>query len=190
MLQHLYGSFACEGRYVFIDKSRCSTLLQKRLAVDTVIQRDGGRSVCLEEKIVRWKDGRTLTRLFLETQSCTVPGHESPGWMEYGEADYLVYCFECGDGSLDCYIIDFARLRHWFWQRADHYHRFVMPHTSNKTAGRLVPVADVVSDVGAHRWRVTEEGEVEKLDERVPRDFLEDDPYLAFARTVGEGLQS
>src|SRR3546814_10907038 len=78
ILSGFYGSYALDGRYVYIDKSSCSVLIQKRLAVDTVLQSKKGGSVCIEEKIVRWpKTGRTHERFCLEVRSCTKPGYES-----------------------------------------------------------------------------------------------------------------
>ena len=73
------------GRYVFMDKGRLSDILQKRYAVDTFIQADNGDASAIEEKIIRFpvKKGKPHTAFCLETRSCTVPGHESPGWMAY-----------------------------------------------------------------------------------------------------------
>jgi len=141
-LAPFYCKYSMAGRFVFVDKSKCSTLIQKRLAVDTLVQSKKGGSVCIEEKIVRWK-GKALEKFFLETESNTNPGHEKTGWMEYGEADYLLYCFEQHDGDLDCYLIPFLALKAWFWANEGGYYRHTMPSTINNTAGRLVPIKDV-----------------------------------------------
>src|ERR1044071_1908301 len=80
-----YKEYAVEGRYVFIDKGRLASTFQRRFAVDTILQGKDGQACCIEEKIVRWPERRKPYDAFtLETRSCTVPGHESPGWMEYG----------------------------------------------------------------------------------------------------------
>ena len=137
-----YKKYTSDGRFVFIDKGRLATILQKRYAVDTIAQsKKDGSAVCIQEKIVRWP-GYTLPYFCLETESCTVPGHESPGWMHYCEADYLVYCFaqECGD--LLCYLIEFSPLQNWFLPIASSFKRFAM-ETKNRTSGALVPIRSV-----------------------------------------------
>ncbi len=147
-----YGSYAVEGRYVFIDKGRLATKLQREFAVDTIVQGKNGAAICIEEKIVRWP-GRKYTAFTLETQSCTVPGHESAGWMTYAEADYLLYCFEEADGSLDCYLIDFPKLQEWFWKRDTEFPIFHMT-TENRTTGRVVPIMVVCAAVPTWRRHV------------------------------------
>lgn len=150
-LASFYGEYSKVGRYVFIEKSRCSALLQKRLAVDTIVQSPNGSSVCIEEKIVRQK----WPCFFLETDSCTVHGYESEGWMKYGMADYLFYCFYCGD-HLESYLIDFIKLRNWFWPVHENYNAHVMPNTRNHTKGRLVPIVDVTSNVPTKSFNIYE----------------------------------
>jgi hypothetical protein len=137
-----YGQHARDGRYVFMDKGRLATVLQKRFAVDTVMQCKSGASVCIEEKIVRWK-GKVYDAICLETHSCTKEGHESDGWMVYGEADYLLYCMQQADGSLHAYLIDFPKLKEWFWPRVDSFAVFGPLKTLNATKGRVVPLADI-----------------------------------------------
>lgn len=167
-------------RYVFMDKGRCARLLQKRLAVDTVMQTRANGTVCIEEKIVRWpeKKGEPHTAFFLETESCTVPGYESPGWMTYAEADYLLYCFEQQDGGLDCYLIDFPKLRKWFWERDTTFPYSRQPE-KNQTAGRVVPIKVVRAAVPTWRVKIPppalpEPPSVEVEDAAGP--FVEDEP--------------
>lgn len=145
-----YGKFAQDGRYVMIDKGRLATVLQKRFAVDTIAQSRSGAAVCVEEKIVRWP-GRAYDAFCLETHSCTVPGRESDGWMIYGMADYLLYAFHQSDDSLICYFIDFPALQRWFWLSVGRWPQFGPLDTLNRSAGRLVPIASVMSAVPA--WR-------------------------------------
>lgn len=65
------------GRYVLVDKSHCSCILQKRLAVDTICQSKHGGTVCIEEKLTRCPPhGGRYPYFFLEVASCTVPGKE------------------------------------------------------------------------------------------------------------------
>lgn len=148
-----YGSYAVEGRYVVMDKGRIAKEMQ-RVAVDTIVQGADGTVVAIEEKIVRWPDrNEPYTAFALETQSCTVPGHESAGWMTYAEADYLLYCFAQRDGSLICHLIDFPKLQDWFWKNDTKFNVFRMK-TKNRTAGRLVPIVAVEQNVPTWRRHV------------------------------------
>ena len=141
-----YGVFSYDGRYVYINKGRLAHTLQKRFAVDTIVQSKNGDALCIEEKIVRWP-GYHYQTYALETHSCTKPGHESPGWMEYGQADYLLYCFVQESGDLDCRLIDFAALQKWFWPLVETFPTFGPLDTLNLSMGRKVPIAAVKASV-------------------------------------------
>lgn len=150
-----YRKHSADGRYVFLDKGRIADVLQRKHEVDTIIQSRDGGVVAVEEKIVRWK-GKVYDKFFLETKSCTNVGHESDGWMVYGSADYLFYCFSRDerDSALDCYLVDFQKLKEWFWPRCERWSEFVMPFTPNHTAGRLTPIAEVVAEVPSWRFEL------------------------------------
>lgn len=131
-----YGPHSRDGRYVYIDKGRLATILQKRFAVDTIMQRINGDAACVEEKIVRDE----YTALTLETMSCTVPGHESDGWMVYGQADLLNWSMCRRDGNLMVHLFDFPKLQEVFWPAVDQFEEgFTEQH--NRTAYRKVPIA-------------------------------------------------
>lgn len=155
-----YARYSNQGRYVFIDKGRLASILQKRFAVDTIVQGRSGGAVCVEEKIVRWP-GRVYDAMTLETESCTVEGHESPGWMTYGEADYLLYCFESESGGLRCYFIDFPELKKWFWPRESTFPTFQMQQR-NRTRGRVVKIASI--QAGVKTWAFELQAPIDKLD--------------------------
>lgn len=152
-LTSFYGGFALQGRYVFVDKSRCSTILQKRIAIDTILQSKMGGSICIEEKIER----RFTGNLALETDSCTVVGHESKGWMHYGQADYLLYAFVISQHQepvgLDIYFMDFQALRAWFWKAWERFPERTLPDTHNHTRIRLVPIVEIGYAIGYFRYR-------------------------------------
>lgn len=137
----LYDSYWTDGRYVFVDKGRLASRLQRRCAVDTIAQGEDGEAVCVEEKIVRWP-GYNYRAYSLETESCTVPGRESPGWMRYGEADVLLYCF-ARQRVLDWHMIAFPPLKAWFAQHEEAFDTFGPLETLNRSAGRLVPLGPV-----------------------------------------------
>ncbi len=156
-LVHFYRKYSVEERYVFVDKSACSTLLQKELAIDTIMQRPG-YSVCIEEKIEQWP-GYERQNFALETASCTVVGHERQGWMHYAKADYLLYAFaQVNDSGLEVYLIDFPKLRHWFWNLPTRYPAHVMEETLNHTRFEKVPIRDVAEFVKCTRYLITGEG--------------------------------
>lgn len=137
----LYGPFSKEGRYVYIDKGRLATTLQKQFAVDTIMQRHNGDAACVEEKIVRWP-GYPYRALTLETKSCTVPGHESDGWMVYGQADLLHYAMCQADGNVLSHIIDFPKLQEWFWRGVQGFKETITDQ-HNRTACRIVPINEI-----------------------------------------------
>ena len=141
ILVPLFYQVRTNGRFVLMDKGRLADFMQRRMAVDTILQGRSGEAVGIEEKIVRWP-GYRYTAYCLETHSCTVPGHESPGWMTYAEADFLLYCFQQADQSLECDLIDFPKLKTWFWPRETDFPLFQM-QTRNRTRGRKVPIASV-----------------------------------------------
>lgn len=121
----------------FADFHFCDTLVdEQRRGIDTIIK-IGSKRFTVDEKIVR----KQYDAFALETKSCTVPGHEKTGWMFYGDADLLLYCFFI-DAGLDCYMMDFQKLRKWFWTCESTFAPFQMD-TKNKTAGRVVPIRDV-----------------------------------------------
>jgi len=151
-----YGSYATAGRYVFIDKGRLASRFQREYAVDTIVQGKNGQAVCIEEKIVRWPRADRPHRAFtFETHSCTVPGREKDGWMRYGEADYLLYCFSNKDQTaLDCYLIDFDELKKWFWPRFVMWPRTVTEQI-NRSECRKVPIEEVTGSVTVRRRMVS-----------------------------------
>lgn len=158
-LTQFYKQYSLEGRYVFVDKSACSTMLQKELAVDTIMQSQKGGSICIEEKI----EQRFTGNFALETDSCTVPGRLRGGWMRYAEADYLLYAFEqrIFDSAigLDVYLINFPKLRSWFWNIEEAKPERFKPHvmdTLNRTRIKIVPIDDVRREVGLSRYTCTE----------------------------------
>lgn len=127
--------------YIFLDKGRCSTLVQKKFSVDTFIKTKRGRAFGIEEKIVRWH-GVIYDAYCLETQSCTIAGREKHGWMIYGEADLFLYCFQQEDHSLLCHLLNFQKLKRWF-RKQENLSDFRMEHTNNKSAGKLATIKKI-----------------------------------------------
>ncbi len=136
------------GCYIFLDKGPLALFLQKERGLDTIVCKRDGVVAGIQEKIIRWK-GRELERFFLETMSCTVKGHESPGWMRTSQAEFLLYCFTTADGDLDCWLIDLGALQRWFWPREQEFepHRMEGDEHPNHALGRKVPIELVRANV-------------------------------------------
>lgn len=144
-----------EGRLVYLDQGRLVKFLQKKFAFDTLAELKDGRTVAIEEKIVRCP-GHEFKNIFLETESCTTPGMEAPGWMEYGEADYLLYARAvhpegqkcdaatcrswCGRCWLDVDLIDFPHLKEWFWENERSFQGYGPVEPPNNSIGKIVPL--------------------------------------------------
>ena len=155
LVPQFYSRYSVQGRFVLIDKGRLATMLQRESAVDTIMQRRDS-AIFIEEKIVRWK-GFTHLCFALETHSCTVVGRERVGWMQYGEADYLLYCYmQKDDTTLVCYLIDFPQLHSWFWSNLEQFETFGPLPTINRTAGRKVPIVAVCKAVTTKRYVLTD----------------------------------
>jgi len=54
LLKPFYQKKAHEGRFIFADKGKLAEVLQKEMAVDTILQGKENNIVSIEEKIVRW----------------------------------------------------------------------------------------------------------------------------------------
>lgn len=148
LLKPFYHAHSFENRYVFADKGKLADVLQREMAVDTVLQAKQNALYSIEEKIVRWP-GRYYTAFALETWSCTVPGRERQGWMYTAQCDYLFYCFVQEDEkSCISYLIPFGKLKDWFFEN-DRYLQFATTITEqiNKTQCRVVPIEIVTNAI-------------------------------------------
>ena len=150
---YFYGIYSHKGRYVFVDKGRLAETLQKRFAVDTIVQGKDSAAICIEEKIVRWP-GYQYKCACLETHSCTNPGYESDGWMRYGKSDYLLYSFHQEDNSLISYLIDFPKLQSWFWNYEHKFDNFGPLKTVNKSMGKKVPISDIENNIPTAKYHI------------------------------------
>jgi hypothetical protein len=172
LLDIFYRHYAYDGRFVLIGditRSHFSDILQRQLKTDTVIQKGGFLSYGVEEKVVAWPDSdQPYEAFFLETRSCTNPGHESEGWMRTCQADVLLYAFEIKEVGLLLFLFSFARLKQWFWEsylpslsRPD-YGRSVM-RDENRTEGYVVARTLLIKAIPPRCFLVTFEGEYYEL---------------------------
>lgn len=164
LLDIFYKHYCYDARFVRLGdlaKSPFSNFLQRTLKTDTVIQTSVQVSYGVEEKVVGWPaHDQPHTAFFLETRSCTNKGHESRGWMATCKADLLLYAFEIKDVGLLIYLLDFPRLRHWFWEQylpslsRPAYGLSVMPD-ENRTEGRVVAITRVIKEVPTRCFLIT-----------------------------------
>ena len=144
------------GRFVLLDGPGLAKELQRQHGVDALLQASDGRAIGIEEKLVRWPArGHAYTAFVLETASNINAGRKRDGWMKTSSADYLLYGFEQPDGTVDAYLIDFPALRRWFEPLEETFATFETPSTPdspNRSAGRVVPIADVMQHVTA--WKI------------------------------------
>jgi hypothetical protein len=113
----------------------------QRKGIDTaVVYR--GEVKYIDEKIVAWpKRGTPYTAFALETWSCTVEGYERAGWMFFGMADWMLYCFaDESETALDCYLISFPKLKDWFWSLGEHYFPATRTDQFNHSECHVVPI--------------------------------------------------
>jgi len=184
-LTSLYEEGTVDGRYVFIEPSEgksCSNILQEELDNDTILQNEERESLCISEKIVRFPchecgrepeykrcdthTGQPYTAMCLEEVSNTKSG--KAGWMEYSEADFLLYAFEARDGELDVFVVSMPPLQTWFWERIERFNSYTTDQY-NATKSRLVDIK-LLHQTGPslHRYFVDENGyeEIDVLDEQ------------------------
>lgn len=120
-------------------KSECSMLLQRNGA-DTAVRTKRGRTLYIEEKIVKWP-GYQYASICIETESCTLPGLVSPGWACHAKSELLNYCM-MEPLCLRRWQFDFQALLPWFWPLAETFREHVMPD-GNRTRCRLVPIEQI-----------------------------------------------
>jgi hypothetical protein len=154
ILKPFYKQTAYEGRFVFADKGKLAEMLQKEMAVDTIMQGKENKIIGIEEKIVRWP-GYKYTSYTLELMSCTVPGREKKGWMYYAQCNILLYCFVQADNSILAHAIPFNALQKWFFANKDKYNSTITKQI-NHTECKIVPISDVWSNVqGCKEFKIS-----------------------------------
>ena len=160
-----------QGQIIFLDiATSVASLLQRRAHVDAVAQLPKGGTMSLEFKIVRWPQARQgrPARLhwgdfFLETWSCSVPGHEARGWLVTSLADILLYC-QCSfdERSLDCFPLPLQRLRKWCAQHWEEMKKSTVDNPIDGrplfTKGKLAPISKVCRALRVDGFRVDEDG--------------------------------
>ena len=104
----------------------------------------------IEEKVVRWpiKTGKPHTAFYYETESCSLPGLITPGWIQDSEAECLMYAFEIPGRGLDIYFSkQFQEIKTRFWQAMEKDRNCFHPHRNkgkNESQGRLVPIGLII----------------------------------------------
>jgi hypothetical protein len=149
------------GRCIVFDDRGPFSLWMQENGIDTIVFRPGGSVTSIEEKIVQWPIIKATgqpratgyDQIALETQSCTVEGHQSNGWMTYCNAMILFYCMaNREETALDCWMIDMPALHHWFWRHVNEF-KTTMTDEDNHTLCSLVPIR-LIREAGIKTWNV------------------------------------
>jgi len=170
LLEPVLRQSAYRNQIVFADiKNPVAAMMQRLAHVDAIVQLPDG-TMSLEIKLVRYPrypDGTPSFNhwrdFFLETWSCTVPGHESRGWLITSQADYLLWGqVSLNEDSVNCWPIPFARLRRWVGRHKRELPERQVPNRINDrelwTRGRLAPIAKVCRDCRIDGFRVDQGG--------------------------------
>jgi hypothetical protein len=118
----------------------------QKLGVDVVMIDARGRPTTADEKIVR-EHVPDYDAFFLETVSCPFEGRETPGWMVYSKAAWLVYAMQRAY-DLWVHLIGFQQLKTWFWQPGQEERWPVSRERDEKrhvSIGRIVKIAAIIA---------------------------------------------
>lgn len=169
LLRNLWQYLSVDGRYVITT----STLMQRQLGIDVVLQGKNKIDRYVDIKIDSKHVHGIYENFYLEELSCSLPGHEKPGWLmkEDGWPDLILYCFwpECkklcpkkgtesrGENCWECgknifpataYLLDYQPLRNWFLDNHKKYEWHVNEYEPNQTTGRKVPIKALTQEQG------------------------------------------
>lgn len=148
LMHHFYDLVTPGCRVEYYDASGgFSEIAQRYLKIDGAYTSPSGWVESFEEKLASWpKNGKPHRALYAETDSCTLAGFHSHGWMHESMADKLTYMYELPFG-LYIYFLPFRNgFKPWFWDNlSDKRHRWTEHENGeqNKTKGRLVPLSDI-----------------------------------------------
>jgi hypothetical protein len=125
----------------------------------------------IEEKVVRPpQDGKPPhTAFYYETESCSLPGIITPGWMRDSKAQCLLYAFEIAACGLDIYFSrQFQEIKSRFWCEMKKNPNCFCPHRNpdkNQTQGRLVPIGYIIRHfTKTERYFLHLDGTCERVD--------------------------
>ena len=159
LLAPFYSKKSKDGRFVFADKGVFSDMIQREMAIDTLMQIKENGIVAIEEKMVRWP-GYEYKSYTLEINTCTVPGRERKGWMYYSKCDVLLYCFvQENNIEILAHALPFRKLHEWFFSN-EHYktYRSTITDQINKTECKIVPIAAVWNNIhGCKKFHISED---------------------------------
>lgn len=173
---YFYRKISKNGEFTSI---RCNPTGEKQTEADDLVlelQRQGvdvatrdkqtGNTIFWDEKA----DTHPNTGNFcLEWWSNTDYERRSPGWMQTSKAHWILYCFIVDKNNIDAYALNNQQLRRWFWDMylKQKYPFYIMPDTINHTGSYLVPIKDVISNIKHYHCRITADGRIERLHDRL-----------------------
>lgn len=135
---------------------------------DVLIEIRPGVLSSIEIKTVREPEGRPpYTAIYAETESCSLPGMVTPGWMRESEAEFLLYGLEDIAGrKIKFYLYQFPPMKLWFWDQLRSNSRRWPIHRNqdeNQTQGRIVPFADIPRHFLKKRYDVSFDGGIAEI---------------------------
>jgi hypothetical protein len=155
---------AYKNQIVFLDiASPVADMLQRRAHIDALAQTENG-ILPIEIKLVRHPlSTRHWSHFFLETWSCSVPKHESKGWMATSMAQILLWGqVSSGEDSITCWPLPFNALKNW---TRSHWSELKKRSVQNPINGRplwtkgcLAPIQQVCRDLQVEGFTVSEGG--------------------------------
>ena len=131
-----YKMHSRDGNVVYLDgDSPLCKIFQRVMHCDTVLNRlSTGALLGIDEKI-RSPGWWLKDDILIETDSCTVPGHESLGWFYVSKADIVLYAVVHEDeNGATCFPIPLTKARPWFDQHKTEFREQMVENTINGRA--------------------------------------------------------
>jgi hypothetical protein len=176
LLKPVLRANAYEGQIHFFGcKSPVARLLQTQAHVDALVPLANGGDMSLELKMRRWprlSDGTPRATdwpdFFLETWSCSIPGHKKRGWIYTCLGEFLLYGqVSAREDFIDCYPLPTRRLQTWFARNESMLKEQRVPNPINGfnlwTIGKLAPKTKLCRELRVEGFRVDQSGLVSNL---------------------------
>lgn len=157
---HLWSCLAYKGQYTpILAYDGISKMLQDK-GVDVVFTHAQTRKpVYCDEKA----DSHEPDNFCLEEFSNTKSAPWKQGWMAHSLADWICYGFLYLLGIVDVFMLNFPQLRDWFWPNHENHRKHDMTNTTNCTRSRIIPVKEVLNNVYAVHYLISQDGTVAKI---------------------------
>lgn len=158
----------------FDGQNHHDVLRQRKFKMDLEVELLPGVLFDTEEKVVRWPEsGEPHTAFYYETESCSLPGLITPGWMKDSEAQCLFYGFEVLGRGLNVYFSkQFQEIKSRFWCELKKNPNCFLWHRNkgqNESQGRRVPIGFIVRNFPqTERYLLHLDGTCERVEFNTP----------------------